>query len=500
MGESYFGFCQAIAENQVPCVAYAVDTWVGEAHAGFYDNSVYEDVYAHNQANYSSFSYLLRSLFDDALQNFAESSIDVLHIDGLHTFEAVAHDFYSWLPKVKPGGIVLLHDICVRHLDFGVWKLWENLKTEGEAFEFHHSWGLGVFRKPGSSLPESELLKALFGNSAEVQEQVRRYYTLAASDLEWKYRAEKGTAEDNPRLQVYPPSENGYQEATSQTVTIIPNQWQAVSIDIPEGVSTGALRLDPAERPAVIDVRGITLISAVDQRPVWSSTGSELSKLGLGGTLMLIDSTENGACRLLSYGKDPQIYLPLPEGGLFDQPLTLRIWLRLQTELDALTPLLNESGKCKALPEDSELLEKLKARMETVTQELEREIAAAAALRSDLEASQRDRERLVDDLNKKQTRLYLLEDLRHEVKQENNELRERFVQLEKTYLDLKEKTKLLETAYAELQTSHEELARQHQVREALFADVLRSRSWRLTSPLRSVTERLKSRSASGNSN
>jgi hypothetical protein len=29
-GESYFGFCQAIAENDIFCVAYAVDTWTGE--------------------------------------------------------------------------------------------------------------------------------------------------------------------------------------------------------------------------------------------------------------------------------------------------------------------------------------------------------------------------------------------------------------------------------------------------------------------------------------
>src|ERR1700743_2769673 len=119
LGESYFGFCQAMSKEEVPCLTYAVDTWKGEFHSGFYGESVYEEVAAYNKANYSQFSYLLRSLFDDALPGFADESIELLHIDGLHTFEAVSHDFYGWLPKVKPGGIVLLHDVAVRDRGFG---------------------------------------------------------------------------------------------------------------------------------------------------------------------------------------------------------------------------------------------------------------------------------------------------------------------------------------------------------------------------------------------
>lgn len=34
LGESYFGFCQAVAEHNVPCSCYAVDTWRGEAYSG----------------------------------------------------------------------------------------------------------------------------------------------------------------------------------------------------------------------------------------------------------------------------------------------------------------------------------------------------------------------------------------------------------------------------------------------------------------------------------
>jgi hypothetical protein len=551
LGESYFGFCQAIAENQVPALAYAVDTWVGEAHAGFYDNSVYEEVLAYNQANYSNFSYLLRSLFDDALQNFADHSIDILHIDGLHTFEAVSHDFYAWLPKVRSGGIILLHDVCARHLDFGVWKLWEKLKIEGETFEFHHSWGLGIFRKPGAGAAlKSELLKALFQGETALQEQVRRYYTLAANELALKHcptaAKQKELVEDHPRLQVYSPSSGGYEEDQSQTVTVKPNQWQCVTVDILEGVAEGAIRLDPADRPMIIEVKGIVLMSTVDQTPLWSSSGSALSRLGLGGTVSALDSDDtNGFVRLFSYGNDPQLYLPSLEAGQLDQPLTVKIWLRLKPDLGALLPMIeaprkdhDQSVDLRLRGEIYNLNQKLEQAIEELDAELNQKdtlVSELQAVKAQCEATRVDREHLIHDINRKQTKLYLLEDLRQELKQENTDLHDGFVSLEKSYLELKDTFIVLETAHselqkahaelqtsyselqashsemqkahselqtahAELQASHKHILRERQALDTTLTNVLRSRSWRLTAPLRSVTETLKSRSASGNSN
>lgn len=143
-GNSYFSICQSVLENNTGSKCYAVDTWQGDEHAGMYSENVFTDVRAWNQQYYSSFSNLLRMTFDQASEYFAEKSINLLHIDGLHTYEAVKHDFDTWLPKLADDAIVLFHDTNVREREFGVWKLWDELKAKYPSFEFLHSHGLGV--------------------------------------------------------------------------------------------------------------------------------------------------------------------------------------------------------------------------------------------------------------------------------------------------------------------------------------------------------------------
>lgn len=146
-GVSYFSFCQAVKDNMLSTECYAVDSWRGDPHAGFYDEQVYEIVKRYNDENFSLFSTLLRMNFDEAVNYFKDGYIDLLHIDGYHTYESVKHDFETWLPKLSDGAFVLFHDTNVRERDFGVWKLWEELKESYPLhFEFYHGYGLGILQ------------------------------------------------------------------------------------------------------------------------------------------------------------------------------------------------------------------------------------------------------------------------------------------------------------------------------------------------------------------
>ena len=142
-GFSYFCFCQAIQQLDVNARAFAVDTWKGDEHSGFYGEDVFEN-FSRLHEQYNGFSTPIRSTFDEALPRFPDGSIDLLHIDGRHFYADVKHEFECWRPKLSDRSVVLFHDTNVQERDFGVFKLWQELKDVHASFEFFHAWGLGV--------------------------------------------------------------------------------------------------------------------------------------------------------------------------------------------------------------------------------------------------------------------------------------------------------------------------------------------------------------------
>jgi SAM-dependent methyltransferase len=177
-GASYLAFCQAVQAANLDCKCHAVDTWKGDEHAGFYGNSVYEELRAYHDPRYSQFSTLHRTTFDDALKLFPDGSIDLLHIDGFHTYEAVRHDHETWQAKLSDHAVVLFHDTNVRWGDFGVFRYWAEVAAKFPSFEFLHGNGLGVL---AGGKGVHERMVELFNagkNPAEADAVRHSYHTL----------------------------------------------------------------------------------------------------------------------------------------------------------------------------------------------------------------------------------------------------------------------------------------------------------------------------------
>jgi hypothetical protein len=178
-GYSYLCFCQQVRKSNLATRCFAIDTWIGDAHAGFYGEEVFSNLSRYHDSRYGQFSRLIRSRFEDAVGQFADGSVDLLHLDGRHFYEDVRQDFEMWRPKLSARAIVLFHDTQVRERDFGVYRFWEEISSGLPHFEFKHGHGLGVLGI-GAAAAELPLFSAA-NDAAAAQAIAVAYARLGAT-------------------------------------------------------------------------------------------------------------------------------------------------------------------------------------------------------------------------------------------------------------------------------------------------------------------------------
>jgi glycosyltransferase involved in cell wall biosynthesis/GT2 family glycosyltransferase len=152
----------------------------------------------------------------------------------------------------------------------------------------------------------------------------------------------EGTPRDaQVTMVVYSASDEGYSEDRSTQVNYTADRWSHLTIALQLGLGAGRLRLDPLTAVGLIDLAALTIKSAINDEVLWQANGGgELQRLDVSGSAVRIPHPN--LARILSYGEDPQIYLPEFTGGKFDGPLRLEVWLKTETGIDSIRRGISE--------------------------------------------------------------------------------------------------------------------------------------------------------------
>jgi predicted O-methyltransferase YrrM len=134
-GYSSFVFANALSPEKGKI--YGIDLFQGDYHAGLRDT--YDFVMDKIKENRLETIEIIRGDFKEVSTGW-NKPINILHIDGFHTYDAVKNDFFAWAPFVLNDGVILFHDTAVQH--FGIKDFFRQLT--GIKLYFTHSFGLGI--------------------------------------------------------------------------------------------------------------------------------------------------------------------------------------------------------------------------------------------------------------------------------------------------------------------------------------------------------------------
>lgn len=189
-GASFFAACQHMRSNGNYGEGVAIDLWTGDHQSGLYEETVFEGFKLRLNQHFSGIGRFIRGYFSEAAPCFEDGSIDLLHIDGLHTYEAVKEDYDTWRPKLTEAGVIIFHDTNEYQTDFGVWQFFEEIRNEAPvSFQFRHGHGLGVM---AFGTPETNPAMALLTDFAARPEKVESFYATLSKALYDAARARLG--------------------------------------------------------------------------------------------------------------------------------------------------------------------------------------------------------------------------------------------------------------------------------------------------------------------
>ncbi|SFX59912.1 Methyltransferase domain-containing protein [Thermoactinomyces sp. DSM 45891] len=141
---------------------YGIDHFQGDGHAGYrntYDFVMGTKDILKNKYGLDNIQFI-QGDFTEVSKTWTQP-IDILHIDGFHSYDSTKADFLNWLPHLQENGVLLMHDVT----SFPSVKQVYDESNMYRCF-FSHSAGLGVLSRNKEIIQEIASLNHLTFESA----------------------------------------------------------------------------------------------------------------------------------------------------------------------------------------------------------------------------------------------------------------------------------------------------------------------------------------------
>ena len=299
--------------------------------------------------------------------------------------------------------------------------------------------------------------------------------------------------QSNPSpFQVFPPRKGEYHESHSAVREFGRGRWQRVTVNLQRGLGDGTapVRVDPGNSVGIFDLAAISLRSRKTGQIIWRlRTRQELASLRVSGTALALP--HDRLLRLLSFGDDPQVFLPPLQGPQFADPLALEAWIRLETSSRFLADSLVE-----AKFEGSE-----RRRIE-LEEQLAVEMRQSAELKEELAAREKDCGQLERKLGEEElARTHMKQELKAR-QNEETEFHEILATKENEHSRLageiraiRDQLEATRRTMWEIKVRRADITARLKQRERQLQDIQSSRAWQIVKPIAKLQKHLRRSSA-----
>lgn len=149
-----YGYSLISLAYKNPGMVFGIDCFEGDEWTGIRNTYQYVNQKIH-ELNFNNVK-LVKGYFDDVVQTWY-LPIDILHIDGFHSYEAVKNDFEKWSHYVKKNGVIMFHDTNSHDTRFGVKQFFNELDLH--KIEFLNHQGLGIVSKNQQIIEQLKIFK-----------------------------------------------------------------------------------------------------------------------------------------------------------------------------------------------------------------------------------------------------------------------------------------------------------------------------------------------------